>query len=130
MPGAVVPLTGPGAFGVARQQRVHAGYETVVTRAVLRGWRRGRFGLRGGRGSVQAGRGGTQEAGGVGELVRAVFRLDRESCAVSSAYVCSSFSLPPEVPVIEHLLTVGVQRPVVSFTWRRNQKQGLDMDGL
>lgn len=58
---------------MARQQRVHAGHEAVETRAVLRGrGRGGGFGLRGDRGSVQAGRGGAEEAGGVGELVRAV----------------------------------------------------------
>ena len=144
MPGAVVPLSSPGASAAAaaavdggstaaaRQQRVHAGHEVAVTRAVLRGRRRGRLGLRGGRGSVQAGRGGAQEAGRVGELVRAaVLRLDgQRGAAVGSGYVGSPLPLPPEVAVVEHLLTVRVQRPVVSFTWRATTEKGglINMD--
>lgn len=75
MPGAVFALRAPGEVGAAaaRQERVDAGHEAAVTRAVLRGGWRGRFGLRGGRRSVQAGRGGAQEAGGVGQLVRPIF---------------------------------------------------------
>lgn len=126
MPGAVVPLRAPGPFAAAaaRQERVDAGHEAAETRAVLRGGRRRRLGLRGGRGSVQAGRRGAQQAGGVGELVWAVLGLDGERGAVSAAQVGSPFSLPPEVAVVEHLLTVGVQRPVVSFTWTREKTRG------
>lgn len=126
MPGAVVPLPSPGgALAAPRQQRVHAGHEVAVTRAVLRGGRRRRLGLSGGRGSVQAGRGGAQQAGGVGELVRVcVFGLDgQRGAAVRAGYVCSPFSLSPEVAVVEHLLTVGVQGPVVPLTWIRRRSR-------
>lgn len=143
MPGAVVPLRSPGASAAAvdggssssaaaaHQQRVHAGHEVAVTRAVLRGRRRGRLWFRGGRGSVQAGRGGAEEAGRVGEFVRAaVLRLDgQRGAAVGSGYVSSPLPLPPEVAVVEHLLTVRVQRPVVSFTWRTTtRKRLINMD--
>lgn len=118
MPGAVLPLSAPGScVCVARQQRVHVGYEVVETRAVLRGRRRGGgLWLRGDWGSVQTGRGGAEEAGGVGKLVRAVLRLDGKSCAASPVDVRSPFPFPPEVSVVKHLLTVGVQRPIISFT--------------
>lgn len=122
MPRAVVPLPGPSSVRGGRQQRVDAGDEAAETRAVLRGRRRRRLGLGGGRRSVQAGRGRAQEAGGVGELVRALLRLDGQRAAVSRAHVRSPLSLPPEVAVVEHLLTVGVQRPVVPFTWSRNSE--------
>lgn len=72
---------------------------------------------------MQAGRRGAQQAGGVGELVWAVLGLDGQGAAtVSAAQVCSPLSLPPEVAVVEHLLTVGVQRPVVSFTCIRKKR--------
>lgn len=101
---------------MAGQQRVHVGYKIVKTRAVLRGRRRGGgLGLRGDRGSVQAGRGGAEEAGGVGKLVRPVLTLDGQSRAASPVHVRPPFPFPPEVAVVKHLLTVGVQRPIVSF---------------
>lgn len=57
---------------------------------------------------MQAGRGGAEQAGGVGEFVCAVLRLDGERVAVRSADVSSPFPLSSEIPVVKHLLTVGI----------------------
>lgn len=122
VPAAVFALRAPGrvcaAAAAGREEGVHVGHEAAETRAVLlRGGRGGRLGLRGSRGSVQAGRRGAQEAGGVGQLVRDVVRLDDGGRrAVGAVHVRSPLSLPPEVAIVEHLLAVGVQRPVVTFT--------------
>lgn len=122
LPGAVVPLPGPRSLcGGGRQQWVDAGHEASETRAVFRGGRRRRLGLSGGRRAEQAGRGRAEQTATVWQLlvVRAttLVRFDRQRAAavVSCIHVRASLPLPPEVAVVEHLLTVGVQRPVVPF---------------
>ena len=106
----------------AREHRGHVGHEAVEAGAVVQ--RRGRrgLGLLGAGGVLQAGwrGGGAEEAGGVrdGDFQhRVLLRLHRSGC-VLSARVVPPLPLPPEVPVVEHLLTVGIKSPVISFAFK------------
>lgn len=123
VPVAVAPHRG-------QQHRVHVGHEVAVARTVFRGRGRGRLGLGGGRGGggrgvleTRRGGGGARDAGGVGDFQTAVLRLDRRGRRVS-VQIGPPLPLPPEVAVVEHLLAVRVQCPVVALPWRHGRKHG------
>lgn len=115
--------------GGPRAERGHAAVKVVETRGRGQPRRRGR-----GRALVvlvrglHLRRGRPQQLGAVGGLRRRrrrrppVLHLSGpRGRSRRSALIRPSFPFPAEIPVIEHLLTVGVQSPIISFSWKRHK---------